>query len=287
MHMELIADDRESAIIPFLDATVKRITVGDYVIMCGGKIILVIERKTYADLAASIKDGRMRNNKKLIDARAESGCKIMYIIEGKRPGKNKKVCGIPYKNLEAKLDSLFWQDIHIIFTQNKKHTAKRITDLFTMASKKFKPAGDKHGGHDIITRKHTKPNGEIRHDMIRCLKKVGEATARVALKAYSIQQLLLCEMTEMDCFNLRYENGNKLKSRGVSLFRECKNLDKKTKIKILACIPGVTAPTASKILSSVQFSRLICGNEKIAHIMKTESRAVGPKLEEKILSVFA
>ena len=68
--MELIVDDRERAIITYLERLthfkVERITVGDYAFVYKGKVILIVERKTLADLAASIKDGRMLNNLKLL-----------------------------------------------------------------------------------------------------------------------------------------------------------------------------------------------------------------------------
>ena len=87
--MELIIDTRESKVVPFFEdsylnvtITIKQIQVGDYAICCDGNILFIIERKTWHDLAASIKDGRKENVNKLFLAREETGCKIIYLIEG-------------------------------------------------------------------------------------------------------------------------------------------------------------------------------------------------------------
>lgn len=136
--MKLLVDDRERSIIPLLydicEIEVRRLTVGDYAIVSDDEsiIIAVFERKTLSDLAASIKDGRMSNNDKLLTVRNETGCNVTYIIESNKmyPQLDKKFNGIPYKCLQGKLDSLMFKTgIQIIWTKDEKHTAERFAGL--------------------------------------------------------------------------------------------------------------------------------------------------------------
>jgi ERCC4-type nuclease len=136
--MELRADDRERHVIAFLqpfkdiNLKIERITVGDFAFIYKGRIIAVIERKTLADLAASIKDGRMNNHAKLSHASALTNCCIIYIIEGPQfPHLAKKFGRIPFKALQGKIDSLrFRHNSKIIWTKNCDHTANRLRGLF-------------------------------------------------------------------------------------------------------------------------------------------------------------
>jgi ERCC4-type nuclease len=103
-------------------------------------IKLVVERKTLNDLASSIKDGRINNNDKMLTMREKTGCKLLYIIEGDAyPLMGKLYCGIPYKCLQGKLDSLmFKHDISIIWTKSELHTAERLACIhksFSIAQK--------------------------------------------------------------------------------------------------------------------------------------------------------
>jgi ERCC4-type nuclease len=144
----LIIDDREHAIIPYfknitnINIEIKRITTGDYCIMIKNKIIIIIERKTWSDLANSIKDGRKENVNKLISLRNSTGCKILYLIEGiSRLKTDKLICNIPFKNLQAHLDHLILRDnISIIYSLNQQDTSVRIQELIKnyLSIKQFK-----------------------------------------------------------------------------------------------------------------------------------------------------
>lgn len=107
-------------------------TTGDYAIQYAGYIILV-ERKTWEDLAASIKDKRiMRNHEKMLAAR-DQGYRIMYLIEGRAPNPDAaatKIQGIPMANMMAKLDHFAMRDgVWVEYTRNATHTAQRLLEL--------------------------------------------------------------------------------------------------------------------------------------------------------------
>lgn len=80
-------DNRERDLIPLLGWPVKMLPVGDIWIGLSGEEIgtggLVIERKTVADLEASILDGRYREQRtRLVTYCSERGAKPLYMIEG-------------------------------------------------------------------------------------------------------------------------------------------------------------------------------------------------------------
>ncbi len=138
--MEIIVDDREKAVAPYLeqyskkttiDYKMQRIEVGDYAITYKGYILMIIERKTWEDLSASFRDGRKENVKKLIELRNRTGCQIAYLIEGNAtPPLTKLYARLPVRNLRAHLDHLAIRDgIHMVYSKDADYTAMRIFEL--------------------------------------------------------------------------------------------------------------------------------------------------------------
>ena len=111
--------------------TIKQITTGDYVIHNAGKIMIVIERKSLEDYAASFKDGRHDNKEKLLKLREETGCTIMYIIEGPAYPNPKSYFGnIAYANIESSIFHLMIRDgISCVFTKDTLGTAQLLARL--------------------------------------------------------------------------------------------------------------------------------------------------------------
>ena len=103
--MELIIDDREHNVIPFFNTAVippnisykvSRINYGDYSLVYEDKIIFIIERKTWKDLAASLKDGRSKNIQNLLKIREDTNCILIYLIEGNPiPSSSAVFCRLP------------------------------------------------------------------------------------------------------------------------------------------------------------------------------------------------
>lgn len=81
-------DNREHGLIPLLaGASVKALPVGDIWISLSGETVatggIVAERKTAADLEASILDGRYQEQRlRLLTFCAQTGARPLYIIEG-------------------------------------------------------------------------------------------------------------------------------------------------------------------------------------------------------------
>lgn len=139
----IVVDDRERQVIPFFEeydnirVSTSRMTTGDYAIVIKDEKtkqqipVVIIERKTWKDFSDSIKDGRISNNSNLEEFRAKFGCKIVFIVEGAPfPASNRKFRGIPFKNIQKKIDRMILVDgFHIVQTRDQKMTAQRIVEL--------------------------------------------------------------------------------------------------------------------------------------------------------------
>ena len=84
----LIVDVRERALAASLTAqgtvfTLKALEVGDFLIQAAdGRPLLVVERKSHADFAASNRDGRYREQRARLMTVRGNGAAVLYILEG-------------------------------------------------------------------------------------------------------------------------------------------------------------------------------------------------------------
>ena len=98
---------------------------------------LVFERKTMSDLAASIKDGRYREQKLRLLAHCERSA-LAYIIEGGHSFASDRVTvhGLSHKAVSGALINTMYRDgIRIVHTQTAEETAHFLTGLATRIAK--------------------------------------------------------------------------------------------------------------------------------------------------------
>ena len=127
----LIVDSRENKLIPLLTAnstnfTTSQLDVGDFQYQIDGEVKLVIERKTYADLAGSIQSGRYKEQKIRLQ---QFQCPLKaYLIEGAPP---KKLYGrINADALDSAVLGTALRDGFVtIHSTNINHSVKLLTKL--------------------------------------------------------------------------------------------------------------------------------------------------------------
>lgn len=133
LHVKI--DSREAALVQQFDTAfdfvIEPLDLGDVLIEDEeNNIRLVFERKTLADLAASIKDGRYKEQKCRLLAAYPAKC-ITYIIEeGSLIPKD--VCGLKksvYSGIYV--HSMFRDGVHVVFTKNLGETAAWIREVAT------------------------------------------------------------------------------------------------------------------------------------------------------------
>jgi ERCC4-type nuclease len=209
IEMEIIIDNREHKLIELLNGSktpiiIEQLTIGDIVIKQNGVGIAVIERKTIADLAASLKDGRYREQKLRLLQEGKSCKRVLYVIEG---GFNYNEEGVQSFGVQNKalvtmlMNTMFRDNIHVIFTSNIVDTcdfirsfAKRACDPLCVWNT---PRGDNIDAHQealIQSKKRANVSCDTIFAMQLCAipgisnKKVG--AIRDSLGVNSIRELI-------------------------------------------------------------------------------------------------
>jgi ERCC4-type nuclease len=301
--MEIIIDDREKAVIPYMDEVadkynitykLQRCTVGDYAITYKNTILLTIERKTWADLAASMRDGRKENIKKLFELQDKTNCQLAYLIEGDAtPDFNAKICRLPYKNLRAHLDHLAFRDgIHMIYSANERYTAERLCELAInyMSLKDMIADLDIKSGNEKALQEKTNTEISIDEQLLRCIPKVGSVvSALLAENNITFRDIYDGKYDVTDISVLKYPSGAMLGEKAKSICRLSKIINSEKHInthkKILTTIPLITKKTATIILEHYSLGDIINGAidiADVADIKKTEKTRLGQKAANNI-----
>jgi len=264
---------------------------GDIAIYYKDKLLILIERKTWADLSSSFRDGRIHNIQKMIDARTKTGCRLFYFIEGKKPRPNSR---INTKALQSHLDHcIFRDDIHVIYTNSIAETIKRVNTLTrnhsTLVIKEKSggsepvPQPDENVDHiELLQKKEKKPESEIIQNIYTAVPGISEKTfGLMKSNKINLKKLFRGKISAEYLAGLQYESGV-----SVGLTRAKKIVDpfvnsgkKHAKVyqKILVQIPGIGKSTAEVILKNFEFSKLVKTKDSglISSIKTTSSRTIG------------
>jgi ERCC4-type nuclease len=135
--MELQIDYRENQFISLWAASERGIPfnivtldVGDFCFQRDGQMMMVIERKTEADLQASISDGRWREQKERLDILRNLGVIVGFIIE-----RMEKRDSLNFKLLDgAILNTLFRDNYPVCYTECIEHTIEYIEAIWKKLS---------------------------------------------------------------------------------------------------------------------------------------------------------
>ena len=127
--MEIIIDNREKDLLELfeknnIDCIKKNLELGDIQYIINDEIIYIIERKTFDDLGASIKDGRYKEQKMRLLANNKNN--IFYILEGE-----KKKCKTLGENalLGSIINMSFRDNIKILFSIDINETYKILLQI--------------------------------------------------------------------------------------------------------------------------------------------------------------
>ena len=127
--MEIIIDNREKDLIElFKNNNIiyqnKNLEIGDIQFTVSDEIMYIIERKTYDDLGASIKDGRYKEQKMRLLANNNNN--IFYIIEGDK----NKCKTLAYTGLLGSIINMLFRDnIKIINSSDINETYKIVLQI--------------------------------------------------------------------------------------------------------------------------------------------------------------
>lgn len=257
----LIADTRESAVIPFLSeynvsVVERQITTGDYAILLDKKIIACFERKTLEDFADSFKDGRYSNVEKMRDMRACCGCDLYFIVEGNPfPADNTKYHGIPYSSILSAITNLMVRDkIQIIYTKDQSHTAKRLSEIV----------------HSYEALHEPKTDLQILHEKITSLQKLSET-----LYQNSIVEV---DCDEVDCAEVNGGDEDLLTKKIITSDYTVAN-------NMWSVLPGISNVTAKIISTKISLHELVNGKVNLDDIKTAQGKKLLPKAKQSLIEV--
>ena len=274
---KLKRDDGATVSADTYEIICENLTVGDYVIESNGRV-LIIERKTLADLAASIKDGRLKtNHHKLTDARAEGGAgyRVMYLIEGRKSVLTKptyKIGGIKTSALAAKLDHIMMLDgCQIEYTKDAAETAARILVLGrNMCSLSHISGGADVGA--IVKKKMVVPPAEVQRNILCRIKGVGPSTAKKILTNNTFRATICDEIKT-----------TKIAAAGLDEIRN--SSESVVAILMVATIKGISRPVAAAIIAAHPINTIFDCDE-LADVVRPNGKKLGKALAARILAAF-
>ena len=189
--------------------------------MIRGKTILIFERKTLNDLAASIKDGRYNEQSFRLDKEPTHNHNIIYIIEGDIERYNEKRTHISKKTLMSSMFSLLY---YKGFSVLRTNTICETADTIVFFADKY----DK----TITNEKNRKPYYELNSSS----SENGALSTGAVMQ--EVKQDTETEESEKYCSVVK---GHKEKNEYIT--------PENINIIMLSCIPGINSKTATQIMS--------------------------------------
>lgn len=317
MSYKLIIDTHEKGVsrhpeILTIPYEVLQITVGDYAMLDPrGQICAIFERKTYEDYGASLKDGRHGNREKMLELRRETGCRVIYIVEGcEFPRPNDCFSNIKYQNIESSMFHLMMRDNIMIWrTADTLDTAKFFVRFYeSMCSMRagghVEFMGDpEHVDHAtteesvrdgvskstaLLTAARPKTDIDILRIMWAQWPSITVDSADDYIALTSIYDIIAGRVNPT---TLRLSSGKAPSKRVLRGFGGC---DFTQQVRLLASIHGVSAATAKSALVAAYS---ICKSQRpiltllelpmldLANI-KVGTKNIGVARAEKILTLF-
>jgi len=221
--MKLYVDARETSLVPLLTrCETKPLTLGDVVIADDeGNELTIIERKTVADLAASIKDGRYKEQSERLLAYNIPPHNVVYLIEGTLRATK---LPLPCETLMASMVSLlFGKGFSVVRTESLEQTAQFINVLLTKLEKEKGYALNVRK-EDASERKMEKKDrlnpANINAFMLSQIPYVNMQTAKAILSVYpSVSDLTTALKTNANCLDevrfIKDDKARKISSKSI------------------------------------------------------------------------
>jgi ERCC4-type nuclease len=305
--MSIQVDDREDALKPFLDSQMPRRTtdvgvcrltvsdIGVYWQVDNIKMpLMAFERKTWDDLASSIKDGRLDRQLDDLTMLKQAGASVFIVVEGKLHAQH---AHIDSWNLVSKLSHIMIRfSIPVLYTKNPADTVAKVfemsdcypMDLISEKVAKLPPPDDTALGGAVVDPLVFRRTQNLKSDAVSVLGAVpgvSYSTSSMLLKNHTILELLTA-VTAAQLSELIYPtSGNKIGiKRADDIYAELRKTD--THTRMLSQVKGITKTTAKKIISHMDadIGKWTAGD--LAAVPKTAKRKLGTVVAQKIIDIL-
>ena len=228
--IELVIDNRESiknSVAERIENTkFENLLLGDYIFRIDNVDFIIIERKTIADYAASISDGRNREQKKRLLEHFPKN-RIIYLVEGSLNQDNKSY---KYNKINADtiissiINTILRDEIQVFHTSDKDETLFLLNSIYTKLVKQGKTFLEDKGSYDmdLVNTNKQKKNANITPNivfqmMLNCIPGVSnKVSSRLSTKFSNMKELIdkLFEFNTKDemekyIINLKMDDGEK------------------------------------------------------------------------------
>ena len=195
--MTLVIDYREKALLSRLPAETKNLILGDVCIQKDGQDLIILERKTVADLSASIIDGRYQEQSfRLLESNLPPH-RIVYLIEGSLDREQ----SIQKKGLVSAMISLwFTKGFSVVQTASIDETVEYIQILLEKVTKDSE-------GCDYVSTLKTKKKDKLTPEnidivLLSQIPGISTVTAKAILQVYPTVYALTSALKEKrDCLS--------------------------------------------------------------------------------------
>jgi len=199
--VEFIIDNREK-IKDILqekikDATCRNLEIGDYLFQMNSKPFLIIERKTISDMAASIRDGRNREQKKRL-TNYNTDCNVIYLIEGDLTINNKcfnynKID--KYTIVSSIINTIIRDKLQVFHTSDENETIFILESIYNKLKKQGVSFIENKSTHseDIVNTVQSKKNSNLTPAigfkmMLNCIPGVSTKVSTRIVEKYETMQ---------------------------------------------------------------------------------------------------
>jgi ERCC4-type nuclease len=189
--MTLVIDYREKALLSRLPAETKNLILGDVCIQKDGQDLVILERKTVADLSASICDGRYQEQSfRLLESNLPPH-RIVYLIEGSLDREQ----SISKKGMISAMISLwFTKGFSVVQTSSLDETVEFIQILLEKVTKES-------DAHEYVSTLKTKKKDKLTPENINIvllsqIPGISTVTAKALLQVYPTLYTLTSALKE-------------------------------------------------------------------------------------------
>ncbi len=246
----LVIDNREKiknlVIEKIPDAKLENLSLGDYIYKIDDSEFIIIERKTISDYAASIQDGRNREQKaRLLEHYPKN--KILYLVEGSLAKDNSSS---KYNRINADtiissiINTIFRDEIQVFHTSDQEETIFILNSIYQKLLKQGKKFLDSKTSHEdcLINTNKIKKGDNVTPDivfkmMLNCIPGVSNKVSdRISNKFKDMKTLISAlsvydNVSDMEKFITNLKMDDSEKGRKIS-----KNISKNI-VKFLNICP--------------------------------------------------
>lgn len=210
-QLEALQQQKWKYAIPEISVKVSQLALGDIAIYHDEKLAIVIERKTVADICASIIDGRFREQReRLLQLRTDSdgAVRIIYLIEGAFVRATALAdmltdCrgGLATPTVMGAISNLLIRDsVEVLHTNSVEESAILLCKMYHSFVATFVDTGKATPRLSSYKKKRADTPADVLLQQLQAIPGVGPASAMAVAQNYTSMRELCEALASPDCF---------------------------------------------------------------------------------------